>query len=645
MSLLPLVLSLACTPDPTSDTGTEPTATTTAPITGELSDCDPLVPTMCGLPFPSTFFMREDATSQTGWRVALGATTLPISANKYQPDPWIWNERDGWSILGSMLVDLPGVSLTGVAGHDDISASIADSSLTIIVDAETGERVPHFVELDMSQEDADERLLMIRPVEPMGYGRSYVVGLRGLVDDSGAAIAPSEAFTALRDDAATEDYDIEGRRERYDSLIFPALEAQGWSRDETQLAWDFITASQEGITGRARWMRDDALERVAGGVSYTVDTVEEEVSEAVHSRIYGTLTAPLYTELDDSDTLLTRDADSMPYYNGDTEVPFTIVLPRSVVEAGQPAPLIQYGHGLLGGQGEVGSGYLGEMANEQGFVLFAVDWTGMKEDDVDDITLMLVNEIDRFAIIPERTHQGFVEFAVAMEMMITVMVDDPHLAAAGGGSLIDPDRRYYYGNSQGAILGGAYAALSTRIERATLGVGGAPYELLLTRSADFDPFFLIFQTMYPDPREVTYWLGLMQVLWDSGETAGYALSMNSEPLPDTPAKEILIQNALGDAQVSTLGGHVMARAFGAALIEEPVREVWGMETVTSGHSGSALVEWDYGVFEPFESVPPDDDTDTHENPRREKPGQEQMAHFFATGEVIHTCDGPCVGTE
>ena len=52
-------------------------------------------------------------------------------------------------------------------------------------------------------------------------------------------------------------------------------------------------------------------------------------------------------------------------------------------------------------------------------------------------------------------------------------------------SMIDTERRYYYGNSQGAILGGGYLGLSPDIERAVLGVGGTPYHLLLTRSFDF----------------------------------------------------------------------------------------------------------------------------------------------------------------
>jgi hypothetical protein len=226
------------------------------------------------------------------------------------------------------------------------------------------------------------------------------------------------------------------------------------------------------------------------------------------------------------------------------------------------------------------------------------------------------------------------------------LVHDPtfHIEVPGTGemiSLIDPEERYYYGNSQGGIIGGAYMALSTDIERGVLGVPGTSYHLLLTRSSDFDPFFLIFQAMYPDPADTSYIIALMQTLWDSGEAAGYAPTMNADPLEGTPAKQVLVQAGIGDKQVTTLGAHVMGRSYGARLIEEPYREVWGLETAPSGWEGSALVEWYYGLEEPFENVPPDYDQDPHESPRRDFEAQEQIHTFLTTGQVLHYCEGPC----
>ena len=56
-------------------------------------DCDPIDPSRCILPFPSTFFMEENADMVSGWQVALGDTTIPKNIDLVQPDPVFYNEK------------------------------------------------------------------------------------------------------------------------------------------------------------------------------------------------------------------------------------------------------------------------------------------------------------------------------------------------------------------------------------------------------------------------------------------------------------------------------------------------------------------------------------------------------------------------
>jgi hypothetical protein len=612
-------------------------------------NCDPLTPSHCALPFPSTYFMEENDETETGWSVALGEETIPKNIDYVQPSPTFFNEKDGYSPVTPLITHMPGATITGLISHTDLGAYTNADARTMIIDTETGDRVAHFTELDMTTDDNTQRMLVIHPVEPMRHGGRYVVGIQGVVDANGTPLEASAEFAALRDNVEAGDPRIDCRRDTYEDIIFPALTAAGVERSSLQLAWDVVVASKEGITGKARWMRDDMIERVGlDGPDYAITEIVDAPNDSTARRIHGEMTVPLYTDIDAPSALLNRDADGMPYAQGETTVPFTIIVPNTAVEDPRPLPLIQYGHGLLGDQGEVENSYLSEFANTYGYILFAVDWTGMKSEDTGSISLMLVSEVDRFSIIPERSQQGFMEFIAAMKMMRGAMVNDPAMQedAPNGGtgtiSLIDPDRAYYYGNSQGAILGGAYIGLSPDIERATLGVGGAPYHMLLNRSADFSPFFLLFTTMYPDALDVQFLLALNQTVWDAGEASGYLNAVTHDPIEDTPEKDVLLQVAIADAQVTTLGAHIMARGYGAVLIEEPVRPVWGLETVPSGHVGSALVEFDYGLFEPVENIPPDEDQfDPHESPRRDTAGQLQMHTFFETGVIEHFCDGPC----
>ncbi|HND29306.1 MAG TPA: hypothetical protein PLA94_04875 [Myxococcota bacterium] len=642
-SLLPLLLLSACEGAKTDDSGTVQPR--------EFSDCDPLSYEKCYLPFPSTYYMREDAESPTGWRVHLGAATIPVTDQgeiAYQPAPDYWNERDGFSPMAPLIAEFPELALDGLPDHDHIADSLLETSPVVVVDADTGERMPVWAELDMSDMTASKRMLLIYPAVPLRNSHRYVVGLRNLKNGAGSPIAASEAFAALRDGTATQNWDIEGRRELYDG-IFTALEGQGWSRGEVQLAWDLVIASPQGIAGKAEVIRDGMRAAVADGtVGYVVDSVEDEVNENTYRRVHGHLTnVPLYTDADKPPTFLNRDPQTgMPYASGTTEVPFTIVIPRTAVENPRPLPLLQYGHGLLGGQDEVHSGYLGEMANRYGFIPFAVDWTGMKSEDADAIVEMILTNIDHFAMIPERSQQGFGEFFAAADMMRGAIAADASVAFPDGAgnmvSVFDTSTLYYYGNSQGGILGGAYMGLQPDITRGVLGVGGAPYALLLYRSADFAPFFVVFKAVYKDSRDIALWMVLMQMLWDSGEGAGFGRQMYEEPLDGLPQHQILMQTAIGDAQVTTLGGQMAARAYGASLIETPVRPVWGMETQASGWEGPALVEVDFGVpAVPFTNVPPDSEYDTHEDTRRNPPSQEQLWTFLTTGQVVNYCDGAC----
>lgn len=636
-----LLLAFACSGD--KDSGDGPGTT------GEASGCDPLVPEVCALPWPSDLFETEDPSTPTGLRLSFGPTTLPMNRDFVQTQPDMLNDKDGYSTLGPMVVYLDGVALDGTIGHDDLEAYLAADAKTVIVDTLTHERVPHFVELDMSTDDPSERVLFLRPVVPLEHGRRYVVGLRNLVGSGGAAVEPSEAFRALRDDTSTSDPDVESRRERFESLVVPELEGQGFARGELQLAWTFHTGSREWSLGKVLAMRDDALARTGGAPPYVIDSVEEHdcAYESVARTVNGHFTAPRYTDTDAPGARLTRGDDGLPTYNGDTSVPFMVRVPCSVWNDPQGgARILQYGHGLLGDLSEARTGWLSDFANANRYVVLAQNWTGMSTWDAGFVTLMLTLDVSDFPAIPERTQQGFVEFAVGLELARGALATDGALER-GGQPVIDPTLvPVYYGNSQGAILGGAYFALSPTIERGVLGVGGMPYALLLSRSADFDPFFLVFKEKFEDHRDIALLIAAFQTVWDPGESAGYAHALARDPLPGTPAKQVLLQVAIGDAQVTTLGAHVAARAYGAASVAPANRPIWGVPETSAPFTGSAIVEWLYedGASEPYENLPPDVEADTHECPRREPAGQAQVVAFFETGTIEQHCDGPCTGT-
>ncbi len=616
------------------------------PIDETLSGCDPLDPTLCLYPFPSDYHLTEDPDMPSGRRVDYGPDALPMTNAGVQLDPFFWNEKDGYSINTTLLFYFSEASDEGLYPWHEVE-KFADADVkTVLVDLDTGERVPHWTELDLSADSDAQRSFMLRPVVPLEYDHHYAVGVRGLVKTDGSPVDVSDAFAALRDGTATEDWDIEHRRARFDSVVFPGLEAAGMPREELQLAWDFHTITRDNSLGRMVWMRDDALSSLpAGGPAYTIVENTENDCTVEGERIGRTLeidvTTPMYTEDAGPGTVLTRDEDGQPFRNGERTFGVVVRIPCSVIDNPGPKRILQYGHGLLGSRGEARTGWLSDFANQHEYIVVATDWTGMSEEDLPAI-LDMIPDPSQFAIIPERSMQGLVQQLLVLPLVRGDLADDPAMQVDGV-SLVDPDLASYYGNSQGGIMGASLMALTQEIDRGVLGVTGVNYGLLLTRSDDFTLYFTAFKQQFSDDRDIALLVtGLTQQVWDVSEGAGYLWALNRDPLPDTPAKDVLLHTAIGDTQVTTIAGQIQARAYGATLVEPAYRDVWDVEAQQPGFTGSALVEWHYddAAIEPDGNVPPVG-PDPHECPRREPASFEQAATFLETGVVEHYCDGVC----
>jgi hypothetical protein len=600
------------------------------------AECDPLVPTACALPFPSDKY-RIDG------RLSFPEGSLPRSANTGEHiDPAAFADHDGFSPGVAAMAHLPGATTAGFPTPDSIERSLEPDCPTVLLDAATGERVPHWAELDMSNGDDARRALLIHPAVRLKDSTRYVVALRKVVDEAGAPLPPTRAFRALRDGTAYDHPSIEPRRALYDDLL-GRLEVAGVPRADLQLAWDYTTASRADHTAWALAMRDDALAQVgAAGPAYVIDEVLDAPDEGIARRIEGRMTVPLYLDMPETGASVTLGADGLPVQNGTAEYGFTVLIPEGAT-TGTPGALLQYGHGLLGSRGEVGAGDVRELATRHNFVVFATDWIGMAEDDAVGVADVIASgDIAAFRHTPERSLQGFVNALLAMRMMSGAFAADP-AASFGGVSAIDPAQRYYFGNSQGGILGGCYMALSTDVARGVLGVPGQPYNVLLNRSADFGVFFVLMRGAFPDAIDQQMALALVQTLWDRAEPNGYTPYVGAaDPLPGTPAHDVLLHVAIGDHQVSPLGAHIMARAVGAKSLAPAVRPIWGVEEAPGPLTGSAIVEFDFGVpTAPIENVPMELGDDPHGKVRKLHEAQDQINTFLRTGVIENTCGGPC----
>jgi len=212
-------------------------------------------------------------------------------------------------------------------------------------------------------------------------------------------------------------------------------------------------------------------------------------------------------------------------------------------------------------------------------------------------------------------------------------------------------------------------------------VPGMNYSTLLRRSVDFDTYANgdfegfnvpagLYQS-YPDELERPLILSLVQLLWDRGESNGYAHHMTDDPLPNSPRHQVLLHPAFGDHQVANVAADVEARTIGASTHRPAlfpgrspdVEPLFGIPTApSSGFTGSAIVYWDTGPpfpagceaegppdcergtpAPPTQNVPPRLGRDPHGAPRGDPEARLQKSEFLKIGGTLfNPCGaGPC----
>jgi hypothetical protein len=171
---------------------------------------------------------------------------------------------------------------------------------------------------------------------------------------------------------------------------------------------------------------------------------------------------------------------------------------------------------------------------------------------------------------------------------------------------------------------------------------GMPYSLLVFRSVDFEPFFVVIKALYQDGRDAQLLLAMAQMLWDKTEPNGYVPYIIDDTLPGTPSHDVFMRAAIGDHQVTTLGAHVMVRTLGIPMVDQGLRDVWDVETVDGPVSGSAYVEYDFGLPpDPVGNLPQAECEDPHGKLRKLEPARQQLDTFLRQGQIQSFCDGAC----
>lgn len=621
--------------------------------------CDFLDPKACLLPFPSDYYTVADPAAASGRRVHLDPSMMPVNKSGTPIDPAEWNRNDGFSPGTPMTTYVPGVDLgkSGVAPVTDISASLRPDAPIVVLDTQTGERQPYWAEMDTYATSDANRLVLVHPAVALAEGHHIIVAMRGLQDGSGTTIAPADAFRAYRDRLQSNVPEVEARRPHMND-VFATLAKEGVRRADLYLAWDFTVSSTRSLSERMLHIRDDALAALPGGApAFKVVQVDENIDDRIARKITGTFQVPNYLTGDGSaGQSFSNGPDGLPQRSPtDITETFTCIVPKAALDPATttPARASLYGHGLLGSDGEVSAGNVRAMANEHDIVFCGTKWLGLSVEDIGNAATTL-GDLSTFKTIPDRLQEGILAQILVGRLLISPQgfTTDPAFQRDGK-PVVDTSELFYDGNSLGSVVGGAQVAVSPDVKRAVLGVPGMDFALLLPRSHDFDTFAPILNASYTDEVDRAVIPGLIQMLWDRGETNGYAQHLTRDFYPNTPQHTVLMHVAYGDFQVAPASADMEARTIRAHIHEpalDPGRSpdkipYWGIDPIDRyPYDGSAVVIWDSGTPTPplTESVPRDG-RDPHEDPRNDPAARKQKSEFLLhNGTVVDVCNGqPC----
>ncbi len=590
-----------------------------------------------------------DDSRVTGYTLDFG-DALPANIDGVPIDSAPLTRMDGYGLGDPLLVSLPNVDLTGLASEWNVAPSLSPDAeiLWLEVDDEAGTltQIPYWLDVDAAT-DPGARLTIVRPGVIMKEATRYIVALRRLVDTDGDPIPTSAAFAGLRAGEAPEG---DPRQARFDDLL-TRLEAHGVATSELQIAWDFVTASSDALHGPLLHMRDDAFAAVGERGPELLDVVATDFEDAGEGgwafELRGRFRVPHYMRgvpsFSDPDQEVwvfnDPDGDWRPDANGWVEPEFIVRVPWSARD-GAPHGVMLYGHGQHGRLSQVGS--FASIANEGKLIYVACDLWGMSEQDVGP-TIDTLQDLSGFPRIADRLHQGILNHLLLGRAMYRRL---PLLAEmTDRGVVVDSDRVYYSGISQGGIYGPTIVAASPDFIRGHFSVSGPQYAYLLLRSRNFAPFLLAIESFYPERAAQIVALQVLQQTWNGTDSLSYFPRL-SRPLPGGQERRVLITLAKGDVQVPPSANDMVARSdIGIPVMAHYDAErdtISGATPAAYPRAGSGIVMYDFGNPWPAPSVlapPTSEADDPHGILRKQHHHTQQLLHFLDTGEIIDVCGG------
>lgn len=298
-------------------------------------------------------------------------------------------------------------------------------------------------------------------------------------------------------------------------------------------------------------------------------------------------------------------------------------------------------------------GFLCRVAEDQGYLIMAMDWRGMSSFDMPVVMKSLLAKPALLQSTRDNLIQGY-----AGKLVLQHFAQDPRFLEQEWLQFSSDNKQHeiptydnkppisiFYGSSQGGILGAAYTALlgpTGLIKRGILGTPGTSFSSIMYQSNSFSLYDALLMQNFYNNREVRIVLSILQLAWDPAGPASFLAPPIQEPYPP-----MLLQSGLGDPVIPTMATEALARAYNASVLpSNPRLTIFqipkasltsALSNEKSATSGQPHVAWTEILYQnEYQGIGTSENL-VHECLRQDCALIGQMSEFINTGRILDPC--------
>jgi hypothetical protein len=602
------------------------------------------------LPFPSNYFLAEDASTLSGYRVNITKENVPPGETMFEAYTFMQDDLNALDGFGTSAEILFGFS-SEIGSREVISGQVVvtppkslqispaetvevDSPAVLIcIDEDSPDYkkpVPLILEyLSEKAEGRTQHTLIIETAFPLRPKTTYALALTTrLTDRSDHCVAPSEPTRRLLSGKNPQEFGLLGERV---PLALDILADEGFIKDESEVSGitvittqsieeEILAATNEILAGANQpEIVPDSLQVTPG-------------SDGLAAVVIGRFTARQYQDAEGTFVI----QDGKPVVQGIEELEFELVIPETTALNQPPFPVIIYQHGLTGHK-EQDMGAKRAQA-EAGFASLAIDAVehgprGSGDGFLDLLHFFTINTEGNFdmPVLRDNWRQTYLDI-VSLAELVPVLAEVDLLPDGNPDGVFElqADPVYLSGHSLGSIIASGALALSPRIPLGNLCAGGGRLTTNLFMRSEVFAFFI--DALKPEgttTTDVRRFMPLLQLIIERGDPVNLARLVVAEPpaaISGSAPKHVLYQEVIDDGFVPNRSNETLGRALDQDHLQPVLREVYGLKPVNEPASANHPQNVT-AVFFQFDQLS-NGDPASHTEIYADEIAQTQWIHFF-----------------